>query len=196
MMPRHLALACLPLCVVLKVAAQIPAQSPAPGDAQKMVTVNAWVSDTGKAQMSAATGTVWDGGGHYQTVKLRYWFYPDGGLDQGPILPGPSDFVILGQAAPTLCSSSFVCSSYDGGLDPALATSSGCFCADNSGTCLATNPSGVAGQVAPKGITLGTGYAWTSPTGAGCIAKACQDLWTNLPDGGADSSWPAACPLQ
>lgn len=177
---------------------QITTCQPQAGDVQKMVTVNAWISDRGMAAMNA-NGTVFDGGGglsHYQVLKLRYWYLSDGvTLDCAPVLPGPSDFVILSQAAPTLCSSSFVCAAYDGGVDPALNTASGCFCSDGTGTCLATNPQGQINQVVPRGITVGTGYSWTSPSGAGCVMKACQDLWTNLPDGGADTSWPAACPL-
>lgn len=165
-------------------------QAPTPGDVQKMLTLEIWVPDDALAFMRDA-GLALDGGGHYQTVQARYWYFPDGGLDTGP--NWPQGVIVVQQSGPTICASAQVCVPYDGGLDPALSTASGCVCAVDS-TCVGTSPASLPGQPVPHGITM-PAAGWTGPFTGNCQPKPCGDLWTTLPDGGPDTSWPASCPL-
>lgn len=60
-----------------------------------------------------------------------------------------------------------------------------CACAPvDGGICTVTLPDGGTAQ-APIGTTVGVGYQLTAPTGAGCIPKACSELFgvSSMPDG-------------
>jgi hypothetical protein len=173
----------------MNVQAGIGASAPQAGDLQKMTTVEAYVPDDAIGILADA-GVPIVAGTHYQVLRVRSWYFPDGGFDTGP--NWPSDVLMLQQSGPTLCSSSTICTAYSqGAVDTALSGVSSCACAIDS-SCIGTSPDG-GNLPVPLGVTI-PAAGWTGPLTGNCQIKPCGDLWTYLPDGGEDTSWPTACP--
>jgi hypothetical protein len=159
------------------------AASPHSGDVEKAQTFQLWVSPSAQQAFLASGQTLtMSGSGNYATVTARSWYFTDGGLDVGPTFPAGT--VILGATGPAVCASLAYCVAFDGGVDPVVNTAPACSCAVDAA---AVYPDG---GPALHGVTLQPGVA-----SGNLVTKSCVDLFTYLPDGGPDTSWPAACPL-
>jgi hypothetical protein len=163
--------------------------APAQTDVEQLVQVSVYAT-TEAVQAWKSSGAAISGTGPYYKVTARAFVSPDGGKTTSlPQLPTGAE--VLSVAPVGACTDPTLCKPYvSSGLDPVSQGSLDCACAVDA-TCQATPPGGGKAQAAPLGQTLGPGYQWTSPTGPGCVPKACIELWT---DGG--DSWQPQCPLK